>query len=170
MLQRSLKKIRRFVNLKHLHSVLWLTLLVGRQEGRPTCKKLRGSRCRFAHGPDDATATHYLLISKSRLVLLFWFYPSGASRYLKLSELFKHLIAASLRFFALINLSTFTMKCRAIAEKSPEIFGGKVLFCCTLHTVQFKTSEFSRHLQEISNIPNEPRVKARGCADCACIL
>jgi len=48
-----------------------LTLLVGRQEGHPACKKvsggcwhgyLSGARCRLAHGPADATATHYLLL------------------------------------------------------------------------------------------------------------
>jgi len=47
-----------------------LTLLVGRQEGYPACKKLSGGmltwlsgmRCRFAYGPSDATATHYLLL------------------------------------------------------------------------------------------------------------
>jgi len=42
-----------------------LTLLVGWQEGHPTCKKLSGgvlvaylsgARCRFAYGPADATA------------------------------------------------------------------------------------------------------------------
>jgi len=65
-----------------------LTLLVGRQEGHPACKKeltvckwwdagmviLSGARCRFAYGPADATATHYL-----RLVLTSWFYLSGTS-------------------------------------------------------------------------------------------
>jgi len=47
-----------------------LTLLVGRQEGHPACKKLSGGilawlpgmRCRLAYGPADATATHYLLL------------------------------------------------------------------------------------------------------------
>jgi len=48
-----------------------LTLLVGRQEGRPACKKLSGgcwrgylsgARCRLAYGPADATATHCLLL------------------------------------------------------------------------------------------------------------
>ena len=49
-----------------------LTLLVGRQEGHPSCKKtewwgagvviLSGVRCRLAYGPADATATHYLLL------------------------------------------------------------------------------------------------------------
>ena len=47
-----------------------LTLLVGRQEGHPACKKLSSGmlawlsevRCRFAYGPADATATHYLLL------------------------------------------------------------------------------------------------------------
>jgi len=47
-------------------SVSALTLLVGRQEGHPACKKLSGGylsgvRCRLAHGPADATATHCLL-------------------------------------------------------------------------------------------------------------
>jgi len=49
-----------------------LTLLVGRQEGHPTCKKnwavgcscgcLPGARCRLTYGPADATATHCLLL------------------------------------------------------------------------------------------------------------
>ena len=47
-----------------------LTLLVGRQEGHPACKKLSGGmlawlsgmRCRLAYSPADATATHYLLL------------------------------------------------------------------------------------------------------------
>jgi len=47
-----------------------LTLLVGRQEGHPACKKLSGGmlawlsgmRCRLAYGSADATATHYLLL------------------------------------------------------------------------------------------------------------
>jgi len=44
-----------------------LTLLVGRQEGHPACKKLSDgmlawARCRFAYSPADATATHYLLL------------------------------------------------------------------------------------------------------------
>jgi len=52
-------------------AVFALTLLVGRQEEHPACKKwvvgcwrsyVSGSRCRFAYGPDDATATHYLLL------------------------------------------------------------------------------------------------------------
>jgi len=55
-------------------------LLVGQQEWHPACKKQRwdagvvlsGSRCRFAYGPADATATHYLCSSKARLVLPFW--------------------------------------------------------------------------------------------------
>ena len=59
-----------------------LTLLVGRQEGHPACKKLSGggwhgylsrARCRLAYNPADATATHRLFGSvKSRLVLPFW--------------------------------------------------------------------------------------------------
>ena len=47
-----------------------LALLVGWQEGHPSCKNLSGGilawlsgvRCRFAYGPADATATHYLLL------------------------------------------------------------------------------------------------------------
>ena len=46
-----------------------MTLLVGRQEGHPACKKLSGGvlawlsvRCRLAYGPADATATHCLLL------------------------------------------------------------------------------------------------------------
>jgi len=48
-----------------------LTLLVGRQEGHPACKKLSvvfwgsylsGAMCRFAHGPADANVTHCLLL------------------------------------------------------------------------------------------------------------
>jgi len=48
-----------------------LTLLVGLQEGHPACKNwvvgcwhgyLYGVRCRFAYGPADAPATHYLLL------------------------------------------------------------------------------------------------------------
>ena len=47
-----------------------LTLLAGRQEGHPACKKtwvagcwrgyLSGARCRFTYGPAHATTTHYL--------------------------------------------------------------------------------------------------------------
>ena len=49
-----------------------LTLLVGRQEGHPACKKTRvvgcwhgylsGARCRLACGSADATATQCLLL------------------------------------------------------------------------------------------------------------
>ena len=47
-----------------------LTLLVGRQEGHPACKKLSGGmlawlsgmRCRLAYSPADVTVTHYLLL------------------------------------------------------------------------------------------------------------
>jgi len=47
-----------------------LTLLVGRQEGHPACKKLSGGmlvwlsgmRCRLAYSQADATATHCLLL------------------------------------------------------------------------------------------------------------
>ena len=59
-----------------------LTLLVGRQEGHPACKKLRvgcwrgylsGARCRLAYGPADATATHCLSLQQNP----DWFYLSG---------------------------------------------------------------------------------------------
>jgi len=63
-----------------------LTLLVGRQEGHPACKKLSGgvlgcwhgylsgARCRVGYSPTDATATHRLFASvKSRLVLPLWY-------------------------------------------------------------------------------------------------
>jgi len=45
-----------------------LTLLVGRQEGHPACKKtvvwcwhgyLSGAMCRLPYNPADAAATHY---------------------------------------------------------------------------------------------------------------
>jgi len=57
------------------------TLLVGRQEGHPACKKLSGgvlawlsgARCRLAYGPADATATHCLLLQQNP----DWFYRSG---------------------------------------------------------------------------------------------
>ena len=48
-----------------------LTLLVGWQEGHPTCKNwmvwcwrgyLSGAICKFAYGPADATVTHCLLL------------------------------------------------------------------------------------------------------------
>jgi len=48
-----------------------LTLLVGRQEGHPACKKLSGgvlallsvwSEVQIVYCPADATATHYLLL------------------------------------------------------------------------------------------------------------
>jgi len=48
-----------------------LTLLVGRQEGHPACKKTEWwvlawlsvwSKVQLAYGPADATATHYLLL------------------------------------------------------------------------------------------------------------
>jgi len=51
--------------------LLSLTLLVGRQEGHPACKKLSGGvlawylsgdRCRLAYGPADAIAAHCLLL------------------------------------------------------------------------------------------------------------
>ena len=56
-----------------------LTLLVGRQERHPPCKKLgcwhgylSGARCRLAYGPADSTATHCHSV-KSRMVLPFWY-------------------------------------------------------------------------------------------------
>jgi len=69
----------RFLVLSSLFQLCWfsavafsaLTLLVGRQEGHPACKKtvvgcwhgyLSGVRCRLAYGPDDATATHCLVL------------------------------------------------------------------------------------------------------------
>jgi len=48
-----------------------LMLLVGRQDGHTACIKPSGgvlawlsvgAKCRFAYGPADATATHYLLL------------------------------------------------------------------------------------------------------------
>jgi len=51
-----------------LHGIISaLTLLIGRQEGHPACKKRVvgcwcGTRCRLAYGPADATATHCLLL------------------------------------------------------------------------------------------------------------
>ena len=58
---------------QEFHSIFSpLTLLVGRQEGHPACKKTRvmgcwhgylsGARCRLAYVPADATATHCLLL------------------------------------------------------------------------------------------------------------
>jgi len=57
-----------------------LTLLVGRQEGHPACKNwavwcwcgsLSGTRCRFAYGPANAAATHYLLLQWTQISLTF---------------------------------------------------------------------------------------------------
>jgi len=61
------------------HAFSALTLLVGRQEGHPACKKLSGGmlewvsgmRCRLAYGPADATATHYLLLQIGSTFLVF---------------------------------------------------------------------------------------------------
>jgi len=51
-----------------------LTLLVGRQEGHPACKKewwdvgvVVCMGCRLAYSPADATATHYLLLQKIQI-------------------------------------------------------------------------------------------------------
>jgi len=60
--------------LLHTEHFSALTLLVGQQEGHPACKNLvvgcwhgymSGARCRFAYGPADATATHYLLLQEN---------------------------------------------------------------------------------------------------------
>jgi len=71
----------------NLYAFSALTLLVGSQEGHSACKKLSGGmrhcylsgmRCKFAYGPADATATHYLLLQYIQigtltfLVLPFW--------------------------------------------------------------------------------------------------
>jgi len=75
------RKIQTYQNkAKNLYTIYFvfdfsaLTLLVGRQEGHPACKKtewwvvgcwrgyLSGARCRLAYGPADATATHCLLL------------------------------------------------------------------------------------------------------------
>ena len=62
------------------YAVSALTLLVGRQEGHPACKKTEWwgagvvicpERGGLAYGPADTTATHCLLLS--RLVLPFWY-------------------------------------------------------------------------------------------------
>ena len=59
------------INLFMKFAVSALTLLIGRQEGHPTCKNwvvecwrgsLSGVRCRLAYGAADATATHCLLL------------------------------------------------------------------------------------------------------------
>jgi len=59
-----------------------LTLLVGRQEGHPACKKLSGGcwrvclsgmRCKFAYGPADTTATHCLLLQEIQIGFGFTF-------------------------------------------------------------------------------------------------
>jgi len=73
----------------HFFTFSALTLLVGRQEGHPACKKLSGGmfawlsgmRCRLACGPADAMAQQMPLpltiscSSKSRLVLTFLVLP-----------------------------------------------------------------------------------------------
>ena len=63
-------KMKTECNLCSVFIVSALMLMVGQQEGHPACKKLSGGvlawlsgvRCRFAYGPADATATHYLLL------------------------------------------------------------------------------------------------------------
>jgi len=71
-----------FQLLLHYSAFSALTLLVGRQEGHPACKKrvvrcwrgyLSGARCRLAYGPADATATYCLLLQQNP----DWFYLSG---------------------------------------------------------------------------------------------
>ena len=65
-------------------SVLWRCWLGGRKVIRPVknwvvgCWRgyVSGSRCRFAYGPADATATHSCF-SKSRLVLPSWLHATG---------------------------------------------------------------------------------------------
>ena len=64
------KSINQYLFIDGLSERFALTLLVGRQEGHPACKKLSdgmlawlsGMRCRLAYSPADATATHYLLL------------------------------------------------------------------------------------------------------------
>jgi len=64
-----------------MSSVLWHCWLSSRKGIWPLknwviwcwCGYLSGARCRFAYGPADTTATHYLLLQKSRLVLPFWY-------------------------------------------------------------------------------------------------
>jgi len=51
-----------------IYKILHISLLKPKwQKGHPACKKTEWwdagvSRCRFAYGPADATATHYLLL------------------------------------------------------------------------------------------------------------
>jgi len=74
-----------------LYAFSALTLLVGRQEGHPACKKtwvvgcwwgyLSGTRCRLAYGPADATATYWVDPDKGLLngcvCLSENFFPNG---------------------------------------------------------------------------------------------
>jgi len=70
--QHSACLFARLFNVFLLFAFSALTLLVGRQEWHPACKKnsvvgcwcghLSGARCRLAYGPADATATHCLLL------------------------------------------------------------------------------------------------------------
>jgi len=65
-----------------LPSVLWHCWLGSRKGIWPVknrvvgwwCGYVSGSRCRFAYGPADTTATHYHCSSKFILVLPSWFY------------------------------------------------------------------------------------------------
>jgi len=67
---------------KLMLSVLWHCWLEGRKTIQPLkiwavgwrCGYLSGTRCRFAYGPADATATQSLASVKSRLVLPFCYW------------------------------------------------------------------------------------------------
>jgi len=61
-----------------------LTLLVRQQEGHPACKNwvvghwfgyVSWSMCRFAYGPADATATHYLMLQYIQICFIFLVLP-----------------------------------------------------------------------------------------------
>jgi len=67
----SLDAIEKVSLFSHIYVFSAWMLLVGQQEGHPACKNwvvgcwhgcMSGSWCRFAYGPADATATHYLLL------------------------------------------------------------------------------------------------------------
>jgi len=68
----STRKVLRFEITNMLIAFSALTLLLGRQEEHPACKKpgvvgcwhgcLPAARCKLAYGPADATATHCLLL------------------------------------------------------------------------------------------------------------
>jgi len=71
-----------------LPSVLWRCWLGGRKGIRPVknwmvvCWRgyLPATRCRFAYGPADATATHCLLLQEIQIGLPFWYRLMGKSR------------------------------------------------------------------------------------------